>query len=546
MFTDLVAIMLFASAVFICCALSNKLSSKFGFPALLIFMVLGMLFGTDGILKIDFNDFHISNDMCTIALLFIIFYGGFGTNWRAAKEKAPQSIILSTLGVLLTAGITGIFCFTVLKMNILDSLLTGAVIGSTDAASVFYILRSRNLNLKNGLASVLEVESGSNDPMAYTLTIIILTFMEASKTVTVGNITFLVILQFLAGIFFGVLIGIIASWFMRKVLFEGSGIQIIFVVAIALASYGLSAKCGGNGFLSVYITGIILGNTKFPFKTGLVHFFDGVTWMMQILLFFLLGLLAKPSNIPSILGTAILIVVFLTFVARPIAVAILLAPFKTPFRDTLLVSWAGLRGGASIAFAIMAVVTSPQTNFDLFHIVFCVSLFSVAFQGSLLPFVARKLSLVDSTADVHKTFSDYQDPSAMQLIDISITENHPWANKFLMDIKLQDVTYQQHSLAVLIKRQTEYIRPRGNSLILPGDIIVTNTIGVRSSTELHLDEERISLRHKWNNKKICEITLPNDEIVVLVQRGDEPIIPNGNTLLTYGDVVVIGHMPKQK
>ena len=396
--------LLLCAVVILCCVILNKISGKMGLPMLLFFIALGLFFGSDGVVKIPFENYAFAEQICSIALIFIMFYGGFGTNWEEAKPIAGKAVLLSTAGVILTCGFTGLFCRWVLGMAWLESLLIGAVISSTDAASVFSILRSKQLNLKDHTASLLEIESGSNDPCSYMLTVIILSLMQGD--LTVGGMILLVAKQIFLGGLFGIGIAYLSLFVLKRFSFETNGFDAIFVVAVAVFSYALPDVLGGNGYLSAYIAGIILGNARIPNKKALVHFFDGLTGMMQMLIFFLLGLLAFPSQMPTVFASSFLIATGLTFLIRPLVIFGLLKPFGCSSAQCGLVSWTGLRGAASIVFAIMATIHPAYTRYDLFHIVFCVVLLSISFQGTLLPWMAKKLHMVDGEANVLKTFTD--------------------------------------------------------------------------------------------------------------------------------------------
>lgn len=278
--------LLLAAVIIIVCIASSRLSGKLGVPALLIFIVLGMLFGSDGVFKIPFDNYNFAEQICSVALIFIMFYGGFGTNWKMAKPVIGKAVALSTLGVVITALLTGLFCYYVVGFSFLESMLVGAVISSTDAASVFSVLRSKKLNLKNNTASLLEVESGSNDPAAYMLTIIVLTLMEGKG---VDTILYMVFAQVIFGTLFGVGIALLSVFVLCRSWFSSDGLDAMFVLAIAVLSYALPSLIGGNGYLSAYIAGIILGNSKIKNKVPLVHFFDGVTGLSQIVIFFFAG-----------------------------------------------------------------------------------------------------------------------------------------------------------------------------------------------------------------------------------------------------------------
>jgi len=393
-----------------------------------------MLFGSDGVVGIYFDNYELTRELCSFGLVFIMFYGGFGTNWKEAKPVARESILMSTFGVIITSGLTGLFCYFVLKTSLLEGMLIGSIVGSTDAASVFSILRSQKLNLKGEIASILEVESGSNDPIAYMLTLIVLTLMNNGG---ISSIVPTVIAQIIFGILVGVILSKITIYIMRNANFEVDGFYTIFITAIAILSYALSEWIGGNGYLSVYIAGIIIGNSKIPHKRSLVHFFDGVSWIMQIMLFFVLGLLAFPSELPSVIGSSILISIFMIIIARPIATFSVLSWFKIPFKQQLFVSWVGLRGAASIVFAIYAITSGIPLENDIFHIIF---------------FIA---------------FTDYQEDRSTTLIEYNVDSNNNWIEKSIMEADIPE-----EILIVMIKRDNEIIVPKGSTLIKKGDVLV--------------------------------------------------------------------------
>lgn len=524
--------LLVATTVMIACIIFNKISSKLGIPMLLAFIVLGMCFGSDGIFKIPFDNFQFAEQICSIALIFIMFYGGFGTKWSEAKPVAAMAILLSTLGVVLTAAITGLFCFFVLKIDLLESFLIGSVISSTDAASVFSILRSKQLNLRYNTASMLELESGSNDPCSYMLTVITLSLMGDSANG--GNFVYMVFAQIVYGVVFGVGIAFAALFILKHFRFETKGFDTIFVFAIALLAYAAPFALGGNGYLSVYIVGIILGNRPIKNKQSLVHFFDGVTGLVQMLIFFLLGLLAFPSRMPQVVLLAVIIALFLTFVARPAAVLAILSPFGCRWKQQTVVSFCGLRGAASIVFAVMVTVSPVQTNHDVFHIVFCIVLFSILFQGSLLPIVSKKLDMIDEHANVLKTFNDYTEEVAVQFIQFTMNESHPWMGKQIKDIVLPPET-----LLVFLQRGTEKITPNGDTVLCAGDILVLSAKAPRIVYGISLTELHLQSGDSWLGKKVASIHLDTDKLIIMIQRGGKIVIPSGETVLKEDDVLVI-------
>ena len=527
-------ILLVAAVILLCLSL-NKMSNKLGIPMLLAYILLGMMFGTDGILKIPFDNFTIAEQICTVSLIFIMFYGGFGTNWKQAKPVAGKAVLLSTVGVILTAVTTGAFCHFILKMDFWESMLIGSVISSTDAASVFSILRSRRLNLKNNTASMLEVESGSNDPCSYMLTVIILTIM--SGELSGFSLVVMIFSQITFGILVGVVVALAAAFILKKVNFATDGFDTIFVFSMALVSYAGASMINGNGYLAAYIAGIILGNTPLHHKKSLVHFFDGITGLMQMLIFFLLGLLAYPSQLPKILPIALAIAVFLTFVARPVSVFAILMPFRCPVKQQLLVSWAGLRGAASIVFAIMATVSPAYTKNDLFHIVIFIVLFSISIKCTLPGLMAKKLDMIDENGNVMKTFSDYSDEMPVEFVKISIKAGHPWENR-----KIKDLTSLPDLLLVLILRGEERIIPNGNTVVLAGDKIVLSALSPEENLGICLTEIPIEKDSKWIGKPLSRIKLGEEKLVLVLKRNEKVVIPNGNTVIRENDVLVISQL----
>ena len=499
---------------------------------LLAFILLGMIFGSDGLFKISFEDYVISEQICSIALIFIMFYGGFGTRWKAAKPVAAKAIVLASLGVILTAVITGAFCYFVLKISLLESFLIGSVISSTDAASVFSILRSKQLHLRYNTASLLEVESGSNDPCSYMLTVITLSLMNGNANG--GEFIYLIFTQVVFGLLFGFVFAYIGRYILKNIDFSNDGFDVVFVFALAIISYAAPSAIGGNGYLSAYILGIVLGNSKIKNKAALVNFFDGITGLMQMLIFFLLGLLAVPSRMSEIAIPALLIALFLTFIARPLSVFGLMIPFKSKFKQMLVVSWCGLRGAASIVFAVVATVDPAYKQYDIFHIVFMIVLFSMLIQGSLLPIFSRKLDMIDTNDDVMKTFNDYSDEVPIQYIEISIHEEHPWSNK-----TVSNINFPIETILVLVNRGKESITPNGETLIMPNDKLILIAKTHELSDKIKLTEKSVDKDDEWVNKAISEIPREQNMLIIMVLRNDEVIIPTGSTILNENDVIVI-------
>ena len=522
--------LLLMGCVILLCTLMGRYLDRLAVPSLLIFIALGMCFGENGLLRIPFDDYDAANVICSASLIFIMFYGGFGTNLNAARPVVVQSVVLSTLGVAGTAGAVAVFAHLVLGLPWVESFLIGSVISSTDAASVFNILRSKKLALKYHTDSLLEIESGSNDPISYMLTTVAVGIMGGQDVF----IPLLLVQQIAIGALGGLLLGKLAIWSLRRGMFPSEQSQTIFVFAVVILSYALPTVLGGNGYLSSYLCGSYMGSTKLPQKRNLVHFFDVVTDVAQVLIFFLLGLLVTPVELPSVLLPALAIMVFLTFLARPAVVSVLMLPFRPSLAQVGVVSWAGLRGVASIVFAIMAVLQGAETRYNLFNLVFCIVLLSISLQGSLLPRVSAKLSMIDHTADVSKTFNDYQEESDIDFIKIHLDKNHPWNGKTLRELPLPS-----DLLVAMIARKEETIVPNGSTVLLPGDLLVLAARAFEDRENLFLQEIVVEKGHKWVGRSLRQIPTRSDTLIVMIKRGNETIIPGGSTILQAGDTLVI-------
>ncbi len=533
--------LLVCAIVIVLCVVLNNVSNKIGIPMLLAFILLGMAFGSDGIVKIPFDNFAITESICTVALIFIMFYGGFGTRWKEAKPVVVKAGLLSTVGVVITAGITGLFCHYVLKMPMALGFLVGAVLSSTDAASVFSILRSRKLGLKYNTASLLEIESGSNDPCSYMLTVIMIAVIEG--TASGGQIIYMIFAQLVYGAAIGAAIAISAVWLMKRFRTSTDGFDTLFVLAVALFSYAIPNLVGGNGYLSTYIVGIVLGNANIRGKKTLVPFFDGVNNLMQIIIFFLLGLLSTPSQLPAVAGQAVLIALFMTAVARPAAIFSILTPFRSRWRQQVLVSFVGLRGAASVVFALLALPASAQLTGnmdDLFNIVLMVVLISIAIQGSLIPAVSRGMKMISSEDDILKTFTDYSEKTDISFVQMNIDDKDSWNGKVIKDLPIPKDT-----IIAAILREDKAIIPSGKTRIMAGDKIIMSAIEFEDEDIVHLSERRIERGSQWIGKKVFQYSPDSNELIVLIKRGDRAIIPRGNTVIHKNDIMVINKIRKE-
>jgi cell volume regulation protein A len=296
----------------------------------------------------------------------------------------------------------------------------------------------------------------------------------------------------------------------------------------------LPEKLGGNGYLSSYIFGIIIGNQYLKNKRVLINFFDGLTGLVQICIFFLLGLLAFPSQMPQIMFVAFCITIFLTFIARPVAIFTILKPLGCDMNQIALVSFAGIRGASAIVFAIIATVNPAYLKNDIFHIVFCIVLFSIAFQGTLLPYVAKKLKMIDEDDDVLKTFTDYQEENAIQLIRLPISNNHPW-----ISLKVKELELPPQMLVVTIIKMNKAIIPNGNTTVECGDIVLITAPGYQGYINVEVSEIKINSSHDWNQKQIHSIKIDSNSLIAIIKRGNNIIVPNGNTIINEDDTLVM-------
>lgn len=515
------------------CVLLNRFAQRLPIPSLLIFIALGMCLGVNGIVGIPFDDYQISEQICSVCLLFVMFYGGFGTNLKAARPAAAKAVVLSTAGVVATAGLVGIFAHFALKLEWLESFLIGSVIASTDAASVFSVLKTQKLDLKDHTASLLEIESGSNDPFSYMLTVLFVSLLQGESI----SVPALLANQILVGAAAGLLIGYAAVFFLKKCDFYMEQGKTIFVFAAAALAYALPSVFGGNGYLSVYICGIYMGNAALPDKKDLVHFFDAVTGIAQMMIFFLLGLLVTPSELPETFLPALLIMLFLTFIARPLAAGILLAPMGSGLRQIGVVSWAGLRGVASIVFAIYAVLGEIELHYNLFNLVFCIVILSLGIQGTLLPRVSSVLDMIDRNQDVRRTFNDYQEDNDVSFVKLHVSAGHRMAGKALKELPLAP-----DFLAALLLRGKETLVPNGETVVEEGDLLILAAEQFEDRENLSMSEICLDKNSKWAGKSLSEIRLPKGSLIVLIQREGKTLIPGGSTVLQAGDCLAVARL----
>ncbi|MEQ1675958.1 MAG: potassium/proton antiporter [Chitinophagaceae bacterium] len=455
-------ILLVGSLLLLTSILAGKTSSRFGVPTLILFLIVGILAGSEGIGGIYFDNPHVAQFIGVTALNFILFSGGLDTNWQIIKPVVWRGISLSTIGVFVTALAVGLFVYFVFHFTLLEGLLLGAIVSATDAAAVFSILRTRGIKLKGKVGAVLEFESGSNDPMAYFLTIT-LTGIIATGHFDGWQFVFQFFKEFVIGAAMGYAMGRLSHWLINNIKLDSDGLYPVLVLGLAMFTYSATHVIGGNGFLAIYLSALVLGNRDFIHKRSLVKFYDGQAWLMQIILFLTLGLLVFPSRVVPVMGTGLLIAAFLMFIARPAGVFAALSFSKASIRSKLFISWVGLRGGVPIVFATYPLIAGLDKAGLIFNLVFFIAVSSVLLQGTTLPIVARWLRVTEPpvTTPDEAVRTDY---IADEMKELVIAAGSKAIGK-----KIVDLHFPASVHILSIKRKGQYLQPTGSDKLLEGD-----------------------------------------------------------------------------
>ncbi len=474
-------VLLVLSGLFFFSILAGKASSRFGVPALLLFLAVGMLSGSDG-LGIQFENIHAAKNIGTIALCIILFSGGLDTSFKEVRPIVTQGVILATLGVFLTALITGIAIWWIFGLTmksagigILTSLLLASTMSSTDSASVFSILRSKGLHLKNNLRPMLELESGSNDPMAYVLVITLINLIKLNHIPNYWVVAGTLLLQLCIGALLGYLLGKLSVIIINRIKIGNDSLYPILVFTFCIFIYSAVYFFKGNGFLAVYVAGLVIGNSKFVHKRSALNFFDGLAWMFQLIMFLTLGLLVNPHELLPIAVPGLIISLLMIFFSRPLTVFLCLLPFrKMPARDKVYVSWVGLRGAVPIIFAIFPLVENVPHSRIIFNIVFFCTLISLVVQGTSLPMIARWLKLAEKPKEIKKLVDfdiDLSSDIKSVTCEIEITPGVLKNGSLLMNLPFPDNT-----LVVMVKREDKYFVPTGKTVLNEKDklLIITD------------------------------------------------------------------------
>ena len=390
---DTESLLLLIGILLLTTVLAGSLSSRFGLPALIGFLGLGMLAGVEGPGGIVFSDFSIAQSVGTAALIFILFSGGLDTAWRDVRRVATPALMLATFGVFISAGIVAGSAILLIGASPLEAALLGAIIASTDAAAVFAILRSTGLDLHGDVPALIEVESGSNDPMAIFLVGAVLLFIAVPDASPLALVPEFAVQMVMGGVI-GISVGYAMPWLLKRGGYRQGGLAFVISIATALIAFGLAQILSGNGFLAAYLAGLVAGNQSYAAKRTVSTFQDGMAWLAQVAMFLTLGLLVTPSELGPVILPGFVMTVVLMFVARPISVFLCLAPFRRfGWRSKLFVSWAGLRGAVPIVLATFPIVAGVPGAFTIFNIVFFVVLLSSVIQGPTINWLARKLEI---------------------------------------------------------------------------------------------------------------------------------------------------------
>lgn len=465
-------ILLIGSILIFCSILISKTGYRFGIPTLLLFLLVGMFFGSDG-LGIQFHSASDAQFVGMMALSIILFTGGMDTKLHEVRPIMVQGILLSTVGVLLTTLLTGAFIFyisewnqTNIQLTFMVSLLLAATMSSTDSASVFNLLRSQQMNLKENLRPMLELESGSNDPMAYMLTIVLIEVISSGSGLNVWHIAQGLFTQFVFGGIIGYAFGRFAIWLINKINLSNSSLYPILLLSLIFITFTLTDFVKGNGYLAVYILGVVVGNAKLAFRKDINTFMDGLTWLFQIIMFLTLGLLVNPHELLDVAAVALLIGLFMIVAARPISIFACLLPFRhISNKARLFVSWVGLRGAVPIIFATYPVIAQIHGSNQLFNIVFFITLLSLVIQGMSIAKVAKWLKLdLPQKKEGNEFGIELPDEIDSELHEITLTPEMLKAGNRLADMHLP-----QGTLVILIKRGYEFLIPNGQAELHTGD-----------------------------------------------------------------------------
>ncbi|MEE1346769.1 MAG: potassium/proton antiporter [Bacteroidales bacterium] len=505
------------SILFFLSILACKAGYRFGVPLLLLFLGVGMMCGSDGF-GIQFSSLPTAQAIGTVALCIILFSGGLDTKISDIKPVLGAGVVLATLGVVLTAALTGILIHVIfnipalgtIPLSLTASLLLAATMSSTDSASVFSILRGKGLNLRNNLRPMLELESGSNDPMAYMLTITLIDLLSQGGAPDYGTAILQLVTQFAVGTLIGLVFGYAFVWVINKIKIDNASLYPILVLTACIFVFSASYFMGGNSYLAVYIGGVVMGNSRFVHKRSAVNFFDGLAWLSQLTVFLALGLLVNPHELVPLIVPGVIVSFLMIFVTRTASVFACLLPFKRVDRDSkYFISWVGLRGAVPIIFSILALAADvPHARF-IFNIVFICTLVSLVIQGTTLATVAKRLNLIDAQEEYGKVKDfdmELSDDIKSVLAELTISEQILNYGDKLLKLPLPE-----SCVAVLVKRDETYFVPTGKTELSIGDKVLLISddpeglkdalaqMGVAPEAEAETDDNAFSFKDTFVN-----------------------------------------------
>ncbi len=473
-------IILVAAALLLLSVFAGRAGSRYGLPTLVLFLGVGMLAGVDGF-GIRFDSAEVTQFIGMVSLSVILFSGGSDTKLRDVRPVIGPGLVLATLGVLLTTAVTGTFIYYLFHFfapshafGWAESMLIAAIMSSTDSASVFSILGSSKTDLKQNLRQTLELESGSNDPVAYLLVIILIGVIENGTGGSVDSLLLsslgMLVCQLVMGLLGGIAIGYVAVLLVRRLKSDNEFMYPVLMIACVFFSFSLTEIIGGNSYLAVYVSGLVVGNSRLPMKRTISTFFGGFTWLVQIIMFLTLGLLVNPSELIEVAVPGVALGVFMILIARPIAVFVSLLPFrKFSFKARLYISWVGLRGAVPIIFATYALISPAVEHASfMFNVVFFITLLSLLIQGTTVTAMARRLGLCQPLKE--SAFAGVELPED---IAATMTERRVTPDMLFDGETLQNATLPDKTLVILIKRSDgSYTVPRGNTRLRSGDTLL--------------------------------------------------------------------------
>jgi cell volume regulation protein A len=451
--------------------LSSRATERVGVPVALIFLIVGMLAGSDGIGGIAFEDYQLSYRLGTVALVLILFDGGLNTAAAIVRRVAAPAAVLATAGVVITAAILAGGAY-LLGLGAPIAMLLGAVVSSTDAAAVFAVLRGSNIHLKRRLGATLEVESGANDPMAVILTVVITESLLNPAAGAGWHLPLTIVRQIVIGAIFGLAVGYAARLLLARARLAAGGLYAVMLIATACLAFALPTLLGGSGFLAVYIAGILLGNGPLPYKSGLLRVHDALAWLSQVTMFLVLGLLVFPSRLLEVAPLGLALAAILTFVARPIAVWLCLLPFGYSRREIGYISWVGLRGAVPIVLAVFPVLAGAPAAERIFDVVFFVVVANSFVPGTTVSWLARRLGLETAEPPASTAVLEIESRQTLnaELLSFYIDDALPVAGA-----RLDGVPIPESAAVTLLVRGRDLIAPRGSTVLTPGDHVYVLT-----------------------------------------------------------------------